>query len=98
MIRFSVEDPQAEAMLLSVVNILVDLFPGRLFQKRLAVCGEGLHDLGIRKKAMEIVEVQGGDGLRKQASGGQGGDGVGHGAILFPGGWLRYNGWSETLA
>ena len=72
------EDPQAEAVLPPVVNVLLDLFPGRLFRKGLAVCGERLHDLGIGEQAVEIMEVQGRDGLGKEASGGQGGDGVGH--------------------
>ena len=50
---------QAEAVLLPVVDVLLDLLPGRLFRERLAVCGERLHYLGIREQAVEIVEVQG---------------------------------------
>ena len=46
-VRFAVEDPQAETMLLPVLDVLLDLLPGRLFRKGLAVCGERLHDLGI---------------------------------------------------
>jgi len=73
-------------VLLPVVDVLLDLLPGRLFRKRLVVCGERLHYQGMREQqAVEIVEVQRGDGLSEEAGGGQAGDGVGHGfASILP--------------
>ena len=76
------EDPEAEAVLLPVVNGLTDARPGRLLGKRLAVGREGLHHQGIGVEAVDFGEVRGGDGVGEKAGGGEGGERVGHGAIL----------------
>jgi len=70
-VLFAVENPQAESVLPPVVDGPVEAFPAGLFRKGLAISGGNVsHYLGIGMEAVEIGEVQWGDGLSEEAGGG----------------------------
>lgn len=71
-----------------MLNGLLNVFAGGLFKKWPSVSRERLHHQGVNVEVVDFGKVRRCDGFANETESGEGGRGIGHGAILSAARWL----------